>query len=138
MNRGHVTGTKVEKAGASNWYNHIAEANIEAAEDAERALVTALAIQVGNAVSAMPEAASRITKAATLVQHKQVWPLTSGSYLVGSQDTQAAYLVRRGPWICECPDHTHRQHLCKHIIAAQLTIKVGTAYLPTYDLPAAA
>ena len=86
----------------------------------------------------MPEAASRITKAAALVQAGDVYPLTSGSYLVGSQDTQAAYLVRRGPWSCECPDHTHRQHLCKHIIAVQLTIKVGTAYQPTYELPQAA
>ena len=85
MNRGHVTGTKVEKHGATNWYAEIEAANIQAVEDAERTLTTALAHQVGNAVTAMPEAASRITKAAALVQSKSVWPLTSGSYLVGSQ-----------------------------------------------------
>jgi hypothetical protein len=136
---GHVTGTKVEKQGASNWYAAIEAANIQAVEDAERALVTALAQQVGNAVSAMPEAASRITKAATLVQAKDVWPMTDGTFLVGSSsDTVKAYFVQRGPWNCDCPDHTHRGTTCKHILAAMLTIKVGTAYQPTYDLPAAA
>ena len=53
---------------ASAWYAHIEAANIQAAEDAERALVTALAKQVGNAVTAMPEAATRIAKAASIVQ----------------------------------------------------------------------
>jgi hypothetical protein len=147
VKRGHVTGTKVEKQGASAWYAEIERHNIEAAEDAERALVTALAHQVGNAVAAMPEAASRIRKAAAMVQAGDVYPLSSGSYLVGSQtDAQAAHLVTRGPWHCDCPDHTHRGvtldgvqgRLCKHIFAVQLTIKVGQAYQANYSLPAAA
>lgn len=139
MKRGHTTGTKRETHGASAWYAHIEEANIRAADDAERALVTALATQVGNAVAKMPALASRITKAAALVQHKQVWPLSSGNYLVGSQtDAQAAHLVTRGPWACTCPDHTHRGVTCKHIFAVQLTIKVGPAYQANYSMPAAA
>ena len=133
MNRGHVTGTKVEKQGASAWYADIEAANIQAIDDAERTLTTALAHQVGNAVAAMPEAASRITKAAVLVQSKSVWPLTSGSYLVGSQGTQDAYLVQRHPLRCECADATHRQHLCKHALAVALTVKLGSTYEPSYN-----
>ena len=133
MKMGHTTGSKQETHGASDWYKDIEAANIQAVEDAERALVTALATQVGHAVSAMPEAASRIAKAATLVQSRQVWPLTDGAFLVGSErDTVKAYLVRRGPWTCECPDHTHRQHLCKHALAAMLTVKLGAQYTPSY------
>jgi hypothetical protein len=139
MKRGHVQGTKKETQNASNWYAEIEAANIQAVEDAERALVTALATQVGNAVAAMPEAASRITKAAALVQAGQVWPLTSGSYLVGSQtDALAAYLVRRGPWGCTCPDHTYSGVTCTHIAAVWLTIKVGAAYQANYEMPGAA
>jgi len=100
MKMGHVQGTKKETKGATDWYDAIAEANIARieAEDAARALVTALAIQVGNAVTALPEAATRIARVATLVQHREVWPLTDGTFLVGSEnDTVKAYLVRRGP-----------------------------------------
>jgi hypothetical protein len=134
---GHVQGTKQEKSGASDWYRqHEAAhlARIEAAEDAARALTTALAIQVGNAASAMPEAAPRIAKAASLVQKKDVWPLSDGTFLVGSEtDTELAYLVRRGPWTCDCADHTQRQHLCKHALAAMFTVKLGSQYTPSYQ-----
>jgi hypothetical protein len=66
----------------------------EAAPIYRQQSVTKLAQVVGAAVTALPEAATRIARAATLVQHKDVWPLTSGSYLVGSQsDTQAAHLL---------------------------------------------
>ena len=104
-------------------------------EDAERALTTALAHQVGDAVTAMPEAAARITKAATLVQAKDVWPMTDGTFLVGSSsDTVKAYLVTRKPvWHCDCPDHTHRGTTCKHILAAMLSVKLGTQYTPSYN-----
>jgi hypothetical protein len=140
VKRGHVTGTKVEKPGASNWYAAIEEANIQAAEDAERALVTALAIQVGNAVRAMPEAAARITKAAALVQAGDVYPLSSGNFLVGSQsDPLAAHLVvRRWAWECDCLHMQHDKSLCAHAIAAMLTVKIGAAYQPAYELPQAA
>ena len=93
-----------------------------------------LAKVVGDAVTALPEAASRIAKAANLVQHHDVWPLSSGSYLVGSQsDTQAAHLVHRGPWACTCADHTYRHTTCKHILAVQLTIRMGADYTPSYN-----
>ena len=62
-------------------YAEIEAANIQAVEDAERALTTALATQVGNAVTAMPEAAARITRAARLVQKRDVYPLSSGNFL---------------------------------------------------------
>jgi uncharacterized Zn finger protein len=133
MKQGHVTGSKSETQGATDWYKAIEAANIQAVEDAERTLTTALAHQVGNAVAAMPEAATRITKAAQMVQRRDVWPMTDGTFLVGSSsDTVKAYLVTRGPWTCDCPDHTQRQHLCKHAIAAMLTVKLGTTYQPTY------
>lgn len=134
MKFGHVTGTKQEKKGASDWYKAIEAANIQAVEDQERMLATALATQVGHAVAALPEAATRITKAATLVQSRDVWPLTDGTFLVGSaSDTDTAYLVQRGPWTCDCADHTHRGTTCKHILAVQLTIKLGSTYAPSYN-----
>jgi hypothetical protein len=137
MKMGHVTGTKIERKGASDWYRQHEAANlarIEAQDDAERALVTALATQVGNAVSAMPEAASRIANAAKLVQAKDVWPMSDGTFLVGSEsDTELAYLVRRGPWSCDCADHTQRQHLCKHALAAMFTVKLGALYQASFN-----
>ena len=134
MKFGHTTGTKQEKKGASDWYKAIEAANIQAVEDRERTMVTALATQVGHAVAALPAAATRIAKAATLVQTRQVWPLSDGTFLVGSErETDKAYLVRRGPWACECADHTHRGVTCKHVLAVQLTVKLGTTYQPSYN-----
>ena len=138
---GHSTGTKTVSRKSQNWYDQIAEENIARieAEDAERALVTALATQVGEAVTAMPDAASRITKAATLVQRRDVYPLTSGNFLVGSQtDPQAAHLVQRKGWHCDCKHAQYRQALCSHVLAAMLTVKVGAAYHANYTMPEAA
>jgi hypothetical protein len=115
----------------STWYDAIAEERIAAME--AQAEVTRLAQIVGDAVEAMPEAATRIAKAATLVQAHEVWSLPSGSFLVGAEsDDRAAYLVRRGPWTCDCADHTHRGGYCKHILAVCLTVRMGAAYQPTY------
>jgi hypothetical protein len=124
----------------SEWYAAIEAAHIARVEAmAAQAETARLAQVVGDAVTALPEAASRIAKAATLVQHGQVWPLTSGSFLVGSQrDPQAAHLVTRGPWHCDCPHMAHRQSLCSHALAAMLTVKIGPAYQATYELPQAA
>jgi hypothetical protein len=143
MKRGHVTGTKRETQGSQDWYRqHEAAhlARIEAQEDATRALTTALAKQVGNAVAAMPEAAERIAKAARVVQAGEVWPLESGNFLVASQSTSpVAYLVTRGiGWGCECHDYQHRTPKCKHILAAMLTVKLGALYQANYTMPAAA
>lgn len=143
----HETRTRRNEGGrysaqtGSDWYKAIEAEHLARVEAmAAQAEVARLAQVVGDAVTALPEAARRIAKAATLVQRHDVWPLTSGSFLVGSQsDPQAAHLVTRGQgWHCDCPDHTHRQHLCKHIIAAQITVRMGTAYQATYTLPAAA
>ena len=132
--KGHEQGTRTQTARQSSWYAEIEAANIQAVEDAERTLTTALAHQVGNAVAALPEAATRITKAAALVQHKDVWPLSDGTFLVGSSsDTVKAYLVKRGPWTCECKHAQYRDSLCSHAIAAMFTVKLGTTYQPTYN-----
>jgi hypothetical protein len=130
-------GGRYSTVSGSDWYKAIEAANlarIEAEEDAARALTTALATQVGNAVAAMPEAAARISKAARLVQRKDVWPMSDGTWLVGSQsDTEKAYLVRRGPWACDCADHTRRGDTCKHIAAVWLTIRLGAQYQASYN-----
>jgi hypothetical protein len=138
--RGHEHGTRKQTATQSCWYAEIEAANIQAVEDAARAEVTRLAQVVGDAVTALPEAAARIAKAATLVQQHEVWPLTSGSYLVGSQsDTQAAHLVTRSHgWHCDCKHAQYRQTLCSHTLAAMLTVKMGITYQPSYELPQAA
>ena len=119
----------------STWYDAIAQEQIARIEAMEaQAAVATLAQIVGDAVTALPEAATRITKAATLVQAKDVWPMTDGTHLVGSQsDTEKAYLVRRGPWGCECKAAQHQAGPCKHTLAAMLTVKMGAAYQPTYN-----
>lgn len=123
-------GGRYSSQAGSAWYQAIEEANIQAVEDAERTLTTALAHQVGNAVAAMPEAAARIQRAANLVQSRNVWALTGGSYLVASQhDPKGAYLVQRHPLRCECQD-SKAGHLCKHALAVGLTVKMGDAYQP--------
>jgi hypothetical protein len=117
----------------STWYDAIAEERI-AAMDAQAATAK-LAQIIGDAVEAMPEAAPRIANAARLVERQDVWPLTDGAFLVGSQsDTEKAYLVRRGPWGCECASHTKGgTQLCKHILSVMLVIKLGSAYRPEYN-----
>lgn len=119
----------------STWYDAIAQEHIARIEAMEtQAAVARLAQVVGDAVTALPEAAARITKAAALVQAKDVWPMSDGTFLVGSQsDTEKAYLVRRGPWRCECKAAQHQAGPCKHALAAMLAVKMGTAYQPTYN-----
>jgi hypothetical protein len=117
------------------WYAEHEAANIARVEAMEaQAEVARLAQVVGAAVDAMPEAANSITKAATLVQNHQVWPMTSGSWLVGSQsDTQAAHLVHRAPWTCDCKHSQYRQTLCAHVMAVMLVVKMDTAYSPSHN-----
>jgi hypothetical protein len=119
----------------STWYDAIAQEHITRIEAMEaQADVARLAQVVGDAVEALPEAATRIAKAATLVQAKDVWAMTDGTFLVGSQsDTEKAYLVRRGPWACECKAAQHQSGPCKHTIAVWLTVKMGPAYQPSYN-----
>jgi hypothetical protein len=119
----------------STWYDAIAQEHIARIEAMEaQAEVTRLAQIVGDAVTALPEAASRITKAASLVQARDVWPMSDGTFLVGSQsDTDKAYLVRRGPWRCECKAAQHQAGPCKHTIAAQITVRMGAAYQANYN-----
>ena len=138
--KGHEHGTRTQTAKQSSWYAEIEAQNIQALDDAERALTTVLATQVGNAVAALPQSAERIAKAATLVQAGEVWPLSSGNFLVASQSTTpVAYLVTRGSgWSCECPDYLHRTPKCKHILASMLTVKLGTLYQANYAMPEAA
>lgn len=118
----------------STWYSAIEAANIARIEAMDaQATVATLAQVVGDAVTALPDAAPRITHAARLVQHQDVWPLTDGSFLVGSQsDRERAYLVTRHPWACECKAAQHQAGPCKHQLAAMMTVKMGQAYQPTY------
>ena len=136
MKYGHTTGTKAVSRKSQSWYDQTAQENIERIEreDAERAAVTTLAKVVGDAVTALPDAASRIAKAATIVQHHDVWPLsTKGSYLVGSQsDAQSAHLVKRGPWTCDCRHTQYRRTPCAHQLAVMLTVRLGATYQPSY------
>jgi hypothetical protein len=127
-------GGRFSAKNQSAWYAEHEAANIARVEAMEaQAEVARLAQVVGDAVEAMPAAASRIAKAATLVQAKDVWPMTDGTFLVGSQsDTEKAYLVRRGPWACECKAAQHQAGPCKHQIAAMLTVKMGRTYQPSY------
>lgn len=116
----------------STWYDAIAEERIAAME--AQAATAKLAQIIGDAVEAMPEAAPRIANAARLVERQDVWPLTDGAFLVGSQsDTDKAYLVRRGPWACECKAAQHQAGPCKHVLAAQITVRMGQMYTPTYN-----
>jgi SWIM zinc finger len=119
----------------STWYDAIAQEHIARIEAMEaQAEVTRLAQVVGDAVTALPEAAAQISRAATIVQQKDVWPMSDGTFIVGSQsDTELAYLVRRGPWRCECKAAQHQAGPCKHQLAAMLTVKMGAAYQPTYN-----
>jgi hypothetical protein len=134
MKYGHLTGTKQERSGSTAWYATIEAANIQAVEDRERALVTALATQVGHAVTALPEAATRIARAATLTQQREIWPMSDGTWLVASQsDTELAHLVTRGPWTCDCKAATYQAGPCKHVWAVWLTIKLGATYKPSYN-----
>jgi hypothetical protein len=118
----------------STWYDAIAEEHIARLEAMEaQADVATLARIVGDAVTAMPEVAPRIAKAASLVQARDVWPMTDGSYLVGSEsDSERAYLVTRHPWRCECKAAQHQAGFCKHVLAAQITVRMGAAYQPVY------
>ena len=95
------------------------------------------------AKTALPGQDARIDKGAALVAEHAVWPLTSGSWLVGSQtDAQAAYLVHRPNdkrnghgghgWTCECPSFLYQGGACKHVLASMLTVRLGTAYTAKY------
>jgi len=119
----------------SAWYAEHEAANIARVEAMEaQAAVAKLAKVVGDAVTALPQAAAQITKAAALVQAKDVWAMTDGTFLVASQsDTDTAYLVRRGPWRCECKAAQHQTGPCKHVLAAQMTVRMGAAYQPAYN-----
>jgi hypothetical protein len=119
----------------STWYSAIEAEHIARIEAMDaQAEVARLAQVVGDAVTALPQAAAQIAKAATLVQHHEVWPMTDGTFLVGSQsDTDAAYLVRRGPWTCECKAAQHQAGPCKHQLAVQMTVRMGTAYRANYN-----
>ena len=140
MKRGHVTGTKREKQGASDWYKAIEAENI-ARIDAEQAALDAL---TAAAKDALPGQEARIDKGAALVAEGAVWPLTSGSYLVGSQtDAQAAYLVQRPNdkrnghgghgWTCECASFQYQGGACKHVLASMLAVRLGATYEPSYN-----
>lgn len=171
MNHGHVTGTRTEKQGASDWYKAIEAENLakvdaeqeleayamaQAREEAamfrthlatERAALgqaqldaeqAALAALTAAAKDALPGQEARIDNGAALVAAHAVWPLTSGSFLVGSQtEDMAAYLVSRPygghGWRCECKNFQFLSGLCKHIAASMIAVRMGSTYEPSYS-----
>lgn len=103
---------------------------------------TTLATLTAAAKQAFPGQDKRIDRAAAIVEAQDVWPMTDGTFLVGSQsDTELAYLIRRPGqdrtgrhgWRCECKDFQHRGGLCIHIAASMLTVRMGEAYQAKYN-----
>jgi len=63
----------------------------------------------------------RMERARELLSRGKVSPgRLPGHYLVSSQSKPITYLVSLNPPSCTCPDFTHRQQICKHILAARL------------------
>ena len=96
------------------------------------------------AKTALPGQEARIDRAAAIVQAQDVYPLTSGSFLVGSQSEEVlAHLVRRPNdqrnghgghgWTCDCKDFQSSGGLCQHIAASMLTVRMGNAYTAKYN-----
>ncbi len=66
----------------------------------------------------------RMERARELLSQGKVSPgRAPGQYFVRSQSKPVTYFVSLNPpWkpTCTCPDFTHRQRLCKHILAARM------------------
>jgi hypothetical protein len=140
MKMGHTTGTKQVSRKSQSWYDATAEEHITRI-DAEQAALEAL---TAAAKDALPGQDARIDKGAQLVAEHAVWPLTSGSFLVGSQtDAQAAYLVQRPNdkrnghgghgWLCDCPSFQYQGGACKHVLGVMLAVRLGADYTPSYN-----
>ena len=95
------------------------------------------------AKTALPGQDARIDRAAAIVQAQDVYPLTNGTFLVGSQsDAVLAHLVSRPNdrrnghgghgWTCDCASFLYQGGACKHVIASMLTVRLGTAYAAKY------
>ncbi len=58
----------------------------------------------------------------------QIQRLDERFYKVASQSGNGMYDVVKkkdsSGWICDCPDHLHRQVICKHIWAVQLSLRI--------------
>lgn len=56
----------------------------------------------------------------------QIRRINANTYKVNSQNGNGSYLVvREGKeWTCECPDHAHRQVVCKHIYAVYFSLNL--------------
>jgi transposase-like protein len=54
----------------------------------------------------------------------QIKRIDPDTYRVNSQNGNGSYLVVRSgkEWTCECPDHTNRQVVCKHIYAVYFSL----------------
>lgn len=65
---------------------------------------------------------SRVIRGLEIAFKKEIWCLAPGTYKVKSQSGNRWYLVvhEHHKWRCECPDHTYRKVICKHIYAAAL------------------
>jgi len=59
----------------------------------------------------------------------QIMRLADGFYKVASQSRDLSYdVIKKGAgWICSCPDHVHRQVICKHVWAVQFSLNLRKA-----------
>jgi putative transposase len=59
-------------------------------------------------------------------KQNQISRIDEGFYTVKSQSGNGEYVVNKinGEWTCQCPDHTHRHVVCKHIHAVTFSQSV--------------
>ncbi len=64
-------------------------------------------------------------------KESQVLRVDENFYTVKSQSGNGEYVVCKvdGEWTCQCPDHTHRHVVCKHIhaVASSLSVRAEVA-----------
>jgi len=61
----------------------------------------------------------------------------SENWFVNSQSGNGKYRVTRNGenWTCECPDHTKRKCLCKHILTVRFWLKVKSKRKDSFSIP---
>ncbi len=61
-----------------------------------------------------------------LAKGDQIRRVNADTYRVKSQNASGSYLVVRSgkEWTCECPDHNHRQTVCKHIWSVYFSLNL--------------
>ncbi|MBI3639926.1 MAG: IS1/IS6 family transposase [Thaumarchaeota archaeon] len=81
----------------------------------------------------------RRIKALTIVGLNQVKRITTWHYRVKSQSSDQWYEVKyefvpHNDWVCDCPDHTFRKVICKHIESVRLSKKLRNTIIANSDV----